>query len=109
MSRADWANPEQRAFMRYLDSLPDERTCWCGWAHIDECSRGQGPCARAGQPPIAPATLADRRLVQCPDEHCRNYPDRPGRLILAHNVACRRDHGEAGARNLAAAYRPDVP
>lgn len=101
-------NSEQRAFMRYLDGLPDDRTCWCGWAHVDECRRGTGPCTIRDKPPIA-ATLADRRLVQCPDEHCRNYPDRPGDLILVHNVACRRDHAVEAARNLAAAYRPEVP
>lgn len=100
-------NSEQLAHMRYLDALPDEATCWCGWAHIDECARGTGPCTIRDRAPIAPFTFADRRLVQCPDVHCRNYPDRPGEIIRVHNVACRRDHAVEGARNLADAYRPE--
>lgn len=41
----DWANEEQRAYMRSLAKLPLDRLCWCGWgtvgwcANTDECRR----------------------------------------------------------------------
>ena len=99
-------NADQLDYMDSLARQPDADICWCGWYTTRECHAGWGPCSIGARGPIL-ATLADRRPVQCPDARCRNYPDRPGETIRTHNAACRRDHGEAGARNLADAYRPE--
>ena len=95
-------NAEQRDWMRMLAAMRLEDVCWCGWESVDTCARGCGPCG--GEAPIAPATLADRLLVQC---ECGVYPARPGMVIAVHRMNCRRDHATESARNLADAYRPE--
>lgn len=33
-----WANQDQNEWMDYLDSLPPDKKCYCGWNRICECT-----------------------------------------------------------------------
>jgi hypothetical protein len=67
-------NEYQVAEARYLNSLPPEKKCWCGWYRFGEC------------PKCNPAyTEADRLRVTCPD--CGNYPRVPGEKMV-HCYGC---------------------
>lgn len=67
-------NEHQMAEVRYLNSLPPESKCWCGWYRVGEC------------PKCNPTdTEADRALVTCPD--CGNHPRAPGEKLI-HRYGC---------------------
>jgi hypothetical protein len=68
-------NEEQQAEMNWLNSLPDEKKCWCGWYEVGNCYNG---CD-------SKYTEADRKKVTC---FCGNYPYKPGG-ILHHRYGCK--------------------
>ena len=64
--------------MKYLDSLPAETKCWCGWYKLGECSND---CPED-------LTCADKIKLRC--KVCGNSPHRPGHKLI-HLINCSED------------------
>jgi len=67
-------NDDQKAYAKYLNTLPDSQRCWCGWYKFGEC-----PFCRFS------LTLHDRKKVEC--KKCGSYPDIPGSITI-HRIGC---------------------
>jgi len=74
-------NDEQLDYMRSLAAIPDDELGWCGWGRV-----GPDCCCNPECPGKAGKTLADAKLVWCPE--CHNKPWADG--TITHNVMCKR-------------------
>lgn len=68
-------NADQIRHMEYLNSLPLEDKCWCGWFKLGEC---------ATCPPDR--TAADKLAVSCPG--CGGSPGPGGIRLIIHRAWC---------------------
>jgi hypothetical protein len=70
-------NSDQSAHMEYLESIPPENRCWCGWYKLGKCDK----CAPG-------KTLADKLAAQC--EICGAAPGSRGEFATVHRTGCAR-------------------
>lgn len=69
-------NQDQCDYIDFLNSLPDEERCWCGWGEHGHCTN----CKSV-------KTFADRNELRC--KSCGNSPINENDSHITHRIGCR--------------------